>query len=263
MEIRIILVILINFIVTLVGSLAYSVRLVGVRTGKIAVSSALFNAISLFSRAAGVFQLPLLTKYSMAHQEDQRLVLIFYLLIFDVVVASIAGAALLPTFQRLFTKGVEAFSINKSVFRLILHSFSKSGVAYFKNSVAVPTMTNFKGVSIKRLPKKILVYNVIVTALLTAGIFSPVYAGSLEPELSGTCITLASVITGLAAILSALFVDPYLSVLTDDVIAGKYSETDYRGCVIGMVASKIAGSALTFLIFVPAAQLIVIIAKII
>ncbi len=238
-------------------------RLVGVRTGKIAVSSALFNAIALFSRAAGVFQLPLLTKYTVAHQDQQNLVFVFYLLIFDVVAASIVGAALLPTFQRIFTRGVEAFSINKSIFKLMLHSFSKSGVTYIMNSVAIPTKTNFKGVSFKRLPKRILVYNVLATALLTAGIFSPVYAGSLQPDLNGTCITLASVITGLAAILSALFVDPYLSVLTDDVIAGKYSEADYRGCVIGMVASKIVGSALTFLIFVPAAKLIVIIAKII
>lgn len=60
---RLILVCIINFVITIIGTLAYSVRIVGVKTGKIAVSSALFNAISLFSRAAEVFQLPLLTKY--------------------------------------------------------------------------------------------------------------------------------------------------------------------------------------------------------
>ncbi len=258
---KIVLVFIINFIITMIGTLAYSVRIVGIRTGKIAISSALFNAVSLFSRAAGVFQLPLLTKY-VAENKNQNLVFIFYMLILDVVVASLAGAALLPTFQRIFTKGVEAFSINKSVFRLMLHSFSKSGVTYIKNSVAIPNKTNIKGVNFRKLPFKLLIFNILTVALLTAGIFSPVYAGVLEPELNGPCITLVSVLTGLASILSTLFVDPYLSILTDEVIEGKYNVADYRGCVIGMVASKIVGSALTFAIFIPAAYLIVFIAKI-
>lgn len=262
MDQRIILVCIINFIIALIGTLAYSVRLVGVRTGKIAVSSALFNAVSLFSRAAGVFQLPLLTKYVAEKGNSSKLVPVFYVLILTVVAASLMGAALLPTFQRIFTKGVEAFSINKSVFRLMLHSFSKSGVAYIKNSVAIPGKTNLSGVDFRKLPYKLLIYNILTVALLTAGIFSPVYAGVLEPGLGTTCITLVSVLTGMATILSALFVDPYLSVLTDEVIEGKFSEADYRGCVIGMVGSKIIGSALTLVIFIPASHLIVFIAKI-
>ncbi len=259
---KIVLVFIINFIITMIGTLAYSVRIVGIRTGKIAISSALFNAVSLFSRAAGVFQLPLLTKYVAEYKNQHNLVFIFYLLILDVVLASLAGAALLPTFQRIFTKGVEAFSINKSVFRLMLHSFSKSGVTYIKNSVAIPSKANIKGVNFRRLPFRLLIINILTVALLTAGIFSPVYAGVLEPELNGTCITLVSVLTGLATILSTLFVDPHLSILTDEVIEGKYNVADYRGCVIGMVGSKIVGSALTFAIFIPAAHLIVFIAKI-
>ncbi|MDF2985871.1 MAG: hypothetical protein K0R50_1381 [Eubacterium sp.] len=266
MELDIMIVIILNFIITVMGTLAYSVRMVGVRTGKIAVSAALFNAISLISRTAGAFQLPKLTKYveesvKGVQNQNNNLLFLFHMLLLNVFIASIIGALLLPTFQRIFTRGVEAFSTDKSIFRLILHSFTKSGVKYIKNSVAIPTKTNFKGVSLKKLPKRILVYNMVTVALLTAGTFAPVYAGSLQPDLSGTCVTLSAVITGLATILLALFVDPYLSILTDEVIEGKYSEADYRGCVIGMVGSKIAGSVLSFAIFIPAAYLIVFIAK--
>lgn len=265
MELDILIVIILNFIITIMGTLAYSVRMVGVRTGKIAVSAALFNAISLISRTAGAFQLPKLTKYveesaKGAHSQN-NLLFLFHMLLLNVFIASIIGALLLPTFQRIFTKGVEAFSTDKSIFRLILHSFTKSGIKYIKNSVAIPTKTNFKGVSLKKLPKRILVYNMATVALLTAGTFAPVYAGSLQPDLSGTCVTLSAVITGMASILLALFVDPHLSVLTDEVIEGKYSEADYRGCVIGMVGSKIAGSVLSFAVFLPAAYLIVFIAR--
>ncbi|MHB8065555.1 MAG: lipid II flippase family protein [Ruminiclostridium sp.] len=44
---------------------------------------------------------------------------------------------------------------------------------------------------------------------------------------------------------------------------GKYSEADFRGCVIGMLGSKILGTALSFFIFIPAAYTIVFVARII
>ncbi|MHB8065359.1 MAG: lipid II flippase family protein, partial [Ruminiclostridium sp.] len=63
MDLNIIIVAALNFIIALIGTLAYSVRIVGVRTGKIAISFALFNALTLISSTANVFQLPKLTKY--------------------------------------------------------------------------------------------------------------------------------------------------------------------------------------------------------
>lgn len=263
MSLSIILVCILNFLITLIGTLAYSVRIVGIRTGKIAVSSALFNAIALVSRTAYAFQLPILTKFVDKSENTGNLIFIFNTILGVICVASIAGAFLLPTFQRVFVKAVDSFSLEKSFFKLVMHSFSKSGVKYLKNSVAIPTKNNFKGISLKRMPKKILLFNAIIVALLTAGIFSPIYAGVLEPELSATCMTLSAVITGLAAILSALFVDPYLSVVTDEVIDGKYSEADFRGCIIGMVGSKIIGSVLSFAVFIPASYAIAFIARVI
>jgi hypothetical protein len=56
-------------------------------------------------------------------------------------------------------------------------------------------------------------------------------------------------------------VDPYLSLLTDDVIAGKHSEIDFRSCLVGMVGSKIVGTFLSLLILVPAAKFTVFIAR--
>lgn len=263
MGLNIIIVATLNFIITLIGTLAYSVRLVGVRTGKIAVSAALFNALALISRTANVFQLPILTKYVEQSHNSENLIFTFNLIMFVVLFATIVGTFLIPTFQRIFSKAVESFSIEKSLFKLMMHSFSKSGIKHIKNCVAIPVKINITDMSFKKLPVRILIYNVITVALLTAGVFAPIYAGSLEPDLSATCITLSGVINGIATILLALFVDPYLSVLTDEVIEGKYSEADFRGCVIGMLGSKILGTALSFLIFIPAAYAIVFIARII
>ena len=105
--------------------------------------------------------------------------------------------------------------------------------------------------------------NIITVALITAGALAPIYAGSIEPELRATCITLSSIINGMAAIMMAVFIDPGLSVMTDDVIDGKCSEADFRTCVVGMVVSKTIGTFSALLIFLPAAYVIVFIARII
>lgn len=258
----IIVVIILNFVIALIGILAYSVRIVGVKTGKISISSALFNSIALFSRTANVFQAPKLTKFVELNGNLPSLINIFYLIIFVILISSVIGMFLIPTFQRLFSKAVESFSIEKSFNKLILHSFSKSGIKHLKESIKIPDKKNIKSFKFNRLPAKILIFNTIANALLTAGVFAPIYAGSLNPELRATCIQLSAVVNGFATIFLAILIDPYLSVLTDDVLSNKYSENDYRKCVVEMIISRILGIVISFFILVPAAYAIIFFAKI-
>ncbi len=58
----IVLVSVLAFIGYLIGTLAYSVRIVGTRTGRIAVSFSLFGVLALVSRTANTFQGPILAK---------------------------------------------------------------------------------------------------------------------------------------------------------------------------------------------------------
>jgi hypothetical protein len=51
-----------TFVIHLIGTLAYAVRIAGVRTGRIAVSFALFNILVLVSRTSNSFQGPFLAK---------------------------------------------------------------------------------------------------------------------------------------------------------------------------------------------------------
>ena len=57
---QIVSVIGLTFLINLITTLSYSVRIVGIRTGRIAVSFALFNILVLISRTAYGFQAPLL-----------------------------------------------------------------------------------------------------------------------------------------------------------------------------------------------------------
>ena len=60
MTTQIAFVLALTFLINLITTLSYSVRIVGIRTGRIAVSFALFNILVLISRTANGFQAPLL-----------------------------------------------------------------------------------------------------------------------------------------------------------------------------------------------------------
>ncbi|MDU5111997.1 MAG: lipid II flippase Amj family protein [Clostridium sp.] len=261
MDTQIIIVLVLNFLISIIGTLAYSVRLVGVRTGKIAVTFAVFNVLMLVSRTAVTFQVPLLTKFVESNSSSNDLLKIFNYIILVSGIASIVGAILIPTFQRMFSKAVDHFSIERSIPKLIIHSFSKTGIKYMKDSIAIPVKESVTSINFKNLPRRILFYNFISVAIITAGAFAPIYAGSLVPEFSTTCLALAPIINGTATILTSIFIDPHLSIMTDDVIDGKCSEEDFRGCIIGMVGSKIVGTFTALALFIPASYIIVFVAN--
>jgi hypothetical protein len=62
MDTQLIIICFLTFVIHLVGTLAYSVRIAGVRTRRIAVSFALFNILILVSRTSNSFQGPFLAK---------------------------------------------------------------------------------------------------------------------------------------------------------------------------------------------------------
>ncbi|MBE6059183.1 MAG: DUF2837 family protein [Clostridium sulfidigenes] len=262
MSTQIIIVLVLNFIIAIIGTLAYSVRLVGVRTGKIAITFAVFNILSLVSRTALTFQAPLLTKFVENSTGGSDVLNLFKLIIIVSGIATLAGAFLIPTFQRLFYKGVIRFSIDKSIPKLIMHSFSKAGVHYMRDCISIPVKESVTKINFKKLPLKIIIYNIIAVAILTVGALAPIYAGTIVPDLRATCITLSSVINGFATILMSIFIDPQLSIMTDDVIDGKCPEEDFRSCVIAMIGSKTIGTFAALPLLIPASYIIVFVAKV-
>jgi hypothetical protein len=217
----------------------------------------------LVSRVAVTFQVPILTKYVERTPGVVDLLTIFNVIIIISGFATVFGALLIPTFQRILYKGVKSFAIDRSLSKLILHSFSKSGIRYMKECVSVPSKENVRQLTRKRLPMKIIVYNLATVALITVGSLAPIYAGVLEPDLRATCITLSSIVNGIATLLMTVFIDPQLSIMTDDVIDGKCTEEEFRLCVVGLVGSKTVGTFVSLLLLLPTSYLIVFVAKVI
>ncbi|HKR02448.1 MAG TPA: lipid II flippase Amj family protein [Pyrinomonadaceae bacterium] len=252
-----------TFVIHLISTLSYALRIAGVRTKRIALSFALFNVIVIASRTANAFQAPLLAKHveqnilenNRTHAESD-----FRWLLLAAALATVVGGLLIPTFQRLFTRAIEAFNAHRSVPRLLLSGLSPSRLRQFRHVAAMPAPENLHGLSLRQAPTKILFFNVLMTALITVGVFASLYAGYLNPQLRLTANSMSPVINGFSTVLLFAFIDPYLAVLTDDVVMGKTSEAYFRKCVRLFVLSRLAGTALAQLIFVPSAKFVIFVA---
>lgn len=251
-----------TFVIHLIGTLAYSVRIAGIRTGRIAVSLALFSILMLVSRTSNSFLGPFLAKRvetGLAVPQAASLLLAdFRWLLLASSLATIAGALLIPTFQRVFCRAVLHFQRHRSVPKLILHGFFKGGLSYVRDAASVPAGANLtalgKGPGVSW---QVTALNVGAVALWTVGVFAALYAGVLDPSVRVTSSTLSSIINGGATVMMAVFIDPYMSVMTDDVIEGRVEESQFRRAVVWLVGSRLAGTLLAQLLLVPSAMLIV------
>jgi hypothetical protein len=254
-----------TFIIHLIGTLAYAVRIAGVRTRRIAVSFALFNVLVLLSRTSNSIQGPFLAKRveeNLAHTISHSLLADFRWLLLSASLATVLGAFLIPTFQRLFSRAVLHFQIHRSISRLLIHSFFQSGIAHIKDAVSVPATANVTRLALGQgISARVFVLNVAAVSLWTVGVFASLYAGYLNPEVRVTAITLSSIVNGGATILMFVFIDPHMSMMTDDVVEGRVSEPSFRQAVVWLVGSRFAGTLLAQLLLIPAATLIAYVAQ--
>jgi len=181
----------------------------------------------------------------------------FRLIILTCSMATLIGSFLIPTFQRILSRAVINFSANKSMGKLLFHGFSRAGLLQFKDNLAVPKRTNLTQLKLdKTFPWKIFLLNVFAVAILTIGVLSSVYAAYLNPEYRTTASNLSAFINGFATILMFVFIDPHLSIMTDDVTLGKCTEATFRKNITYMTVARLAGTVLAQFLFLPSAQLI-------
>jgi hypothetical protein len=256
---QIVLVLALTFLINLITTLSYSVRIVGIRTGRIAVSFALFNILVLISRTANGFQAPLLasTIEKNINAGAGANLLDFRLIILSCTVSTLIGGLMIPTFQRILSIAVEKFSIYKSVPKVILYGFTKSGISSIKENFVIPSSKNIRGINLKvDFPWKVFIMNVVAVAIVTIGVLSALYAGYFNPEFRTTASSLSAIINGFATILMFVFIDPFLSVMTDDVVLGKTSESLFRKYIVYMVFARVIGTLIAQAMLVPAARII-------
>jgi hypothetical protein len=254
-----------TFGIQLIGALAYAARIAGVRTGRIAMSFALFNVLVLLSRLSNGFLGPFLAsriEKALAAGTGDHLLGDFRLVLLSATLATIAGTIMIPTVQRWFSTAIGEFQEHRSIARLLLHAFARGGVGYIKQTTTRPRVAHLKDLGKPRgVSLRVILLNVLAQGLLTVGVVASLYAGYLYPEYRVTASQLSAIVNGMATLMLFILIDPQLSVMTDDVVAGQVSEPVFRRTIVWLSLSRVAGTVLAQALFLPAAWLVVAAAR--
>lgn len=254
-------------VINLIGALAYGARIAGVRTRRIAMSFALFNILVLVSRLSNGFLAPLLAKRvenGIAAGHGRDIAGDFHWLMASASVAILIGILLVPTAQRVFSAAIGSMKTRPSVARILLRGISPAGLRLLRDAAVMPAADHLQSVARPRRHLwPMLAANVVAQSLLIVGVFASLYAGYLDPTYRVTASQLSAVINGVATILLFAFIDPHLSVLTDDVIDGKMGEGEFRQVIVWISVSRLVGSLAAQALFLPSAWLVARIAAVI
>ncbi|MED3561293.1 lipid II flippase Amj family protein [Bacillus xiapuensis] len=245
-------------IVTMIETLAYSTRISGARVSLIATALSLFSTMVIISRFSTMFQQPLTAKLIAEAPDLNKLAFIqeqYRILIGITSVGVCLGIFLFPTFINVFSRAIIQLSKeNGSILALFLKWFNSKGLRKMVTCFRLPRFSYLRGITLKTIPKRLFVINVVITGVYTVGVLSALYASMLVPKgYSQAAVMSSGIINGVATILLTLFIDPKVSVLADRVVKKQSNYIYLKSYSLTMISSKFVGTVLAQLLFVPAA----------
>lgn len=265
MDAQLVVICLLTALINLIGTLAYGARIAGVRTRRIAMSFALFNVLVLVSRTSNSFLGPFLAKRietRIAGDGGEALFADFQLVLASASLAVFLGIFLVPSSQRLFSRAIAYFQEHRSTAKMILKTATPTGLKAVRDALHPPSLTHLRSLAKPRgVGWGVLLANCLAQALLTVGVVASLYAGYLNPEFRVTASQLSAVVNGFATILLFALIDPQLSVMTDDAVEGRVSEALFRRTIVWISLSRLVGTLLAQALFLPAAQLVALVAN--
>jgi hypothetical protein len=265
----------ITFIVQGVTIGAYAARLAGVQTKRIATSISLFNLFMTAGRLANLFMVFFVGPLSDAagravgKASDPSIASAwqhnFELQLRLIILAGTAGmtvfALLLPMFTYLFRRGVHSFEARGSIPHALMRLFVPKNFVDILRSQRLPSLTEIRAFDWRAMPRRLLIFNLLVTAVYAIGVQSSFLASVLDVGVARTAISLSGVINGIGTIAFTLFVDPTSAMITDQAIHGKRTVEEVRAMVFYLSLTAIVGSLLAQLFFFPAAVVIEYVAR--
>jgi hypothetical protein len=264
---------LITFIVQGVTIGAYAARLAGVQTGRIATSISLYNLFMTAGRLANLFSAVMVGPlsdsagkavgvFTKAHDVagvaawQHNLDLQLRLIVFGGTLGMIAFSLFLPMFTHLFRRGIRSFEARGSLPHSLFRLADPAVIRDVALAQRIPTVTSLRAFDWRALPKRMLIFNIIVTAVYAIGVQASYFASVLDVDAARTALGLSGIINGIGTIAFTLFVDPTSSMITDQAIHGKRSIEDVKSMVFYLSLTAIIGTIVSQLIFYPSAVVI-------
>ncbi|MBD2869178.1 lipid II flippase Amj family protein [Paenibacillus arenilitoris] len=253
---QVLVVALFTFIIHLSETLTYSLRLAGVRLGKLAVALSLSGIILLVSRTANMVQAPLTGKiidFAKKHA-DYNLVDQFRLIIGASTIGTLAALLLFPSAVFLAARVIAHLEVAGSIPQMIRTSVSFEKITNARHHLRVPKLSMLSRLRVGGIPKRLVLLNALVTAIYTIGVLAALLASTLTTEHATAASQASGLINGVATILLTILIDPQIGLVTDKVLRGE-KEVAALNKVFGLLMlSRLAGTLLAQLLLVPAAH---------
>ena len=266
----------INVVIQAIQIGAYAARLAGVRTGRVATSISLFNLFVTASRLATmVYTLmlgPLADRAGNAVKAaaaadvpgiQHLFELQLRLIIAAGLVGTILGALLLPMFTYMYVRGVRSFERTRSLPHSLARLFYPRVIIDILKHIRLPSVKEILSFSPRRIPKRLLVFNVVVTGVYAIGVVAAYYASVLAPSVARTAIGTSGLINGIGTVAFTFFVDPTSSIIVDEAVKGERPHEDVKSMVFYLALTAIIGWILSQLILWPSAEAIKVVAHLV
>jgi hypothetical protein len=259
----------INVVIQAIQIGAYAARLAGVRTGRVATSISLFNLFVTASRLAtlvytlmlgpladhagyAVRVAPISEIPSIQHAFELQLRLI----ILAGTAGTLLGSLLLPMFTYMYVRGVRSFERTRSLPHSLVKLFYPSVALEIVRHIRIPSLREILSFSPRHIPKRLLVFNVVVTGIYAIGVVAAYYASVLAPSVARTAIGTSGLINGIGTVAFTFFVDPTSSIIVDEAVKGERPHEDVKAMVFYLALTAIIGWILSQFILWPSAAFI-------
>ncbi|MGM9987689.1 MAG: lipid II flippase family protein [Bacillaceae bacterium] len=256
---KVLLISLFLLTITTIETLAYSTRIAGTRVKLIATAISLFSTLVMVSRFSTMLQQPLTAKLiAEAPSKVNKLTFIeeqYRILIGVTSIGVVVGIILFPTFINIFSKAIILLSKEGgSIISLFSKQFNMNTLKKVIRCFRLPRLRYLNGITLKTIPKRLFVMNVMISAIFTIGVLSSIYASMLVPSGSVQAAIMSSgIINGIATILLTVFIDPKASVLADRVMTQQNKYIYLKSYSLTMIGSKFVGTVVAQFLFIPAA----------
>ncbi|MBE3587661.1 MAG: lipid II flippase Amj family protein [Thermoanaerobacteraceae bacterium] len=283
---RLLVVAVLTAIIHLINTLIYSVRLAGVRTQRLATALSLFQVIFLIASTANLIQAPLMstivehainTGLKQAGGADvlsdpfyqgllEQLKWQIRLVILSATAGTVLGGLLIPTFVRVFIRGIMLLEDTGSVPRMFLKlALSPRQMFSLIRQIRLPGVGRFRDTLREplRIPRFFLLANILITGIWTTGVLSALYAGAMLPQFRSTATLTSGIVNGVASVLAATVVDPTAAMITDQAMRGVRPEEDVKQMSVYLALTRLLGTVLAQVFFIPGAIIIRFVAELI
>lgn len=264
-----------NFFPQAIAIGAYAARYAGVTTRRIATAISLFSLLVTASRLAALFMTPSLgaladSKANAANSAGLKAVPPADLHVFDLQMRIIVGAGsigilvgalILPVFLAAFTRGIASFERRGSIPAALFRLLDPRVLVWLLGHLRLQRFS-LADFPISRVPRKLLVANVVLYAVYAVGVVAAYYASVIDLGARTTASGLSGLVNGIGTIAFALFIDPTTALIVDQTVRDERPRQDVAAMIFWLVVTAFAGTLLAQLILIPAAQYIAAVAHI-